>query len=496
MHTAPSTTPAPRPALAPISTMLTPNERLRVDAAGAGLYRAMHRDSLEDVIRDVRERGASAVVVSVARCGRGDAARVAMMVREFPRVPAVALLTELAPATPQAVLSLGRSGVRSLVDVRQPSGWRELRQLLMDDRAAELERAALARLATDLEGAPDGCRRFFDALFTAPATVCTVRRLAAALGVVPSTLMSRFLRRRPAEPKRYLAMARLARAARCSRTRAQRVQRGHALRVQLPQSFGRHVRTLRASPPVAFRHRYDGDGMVSGSAPTSWPPRPAPARLRLRVHWPRRRTPARYVRQRAPPPSRRGGRPSTSLVVRPPRQQGKRKHRTATSRWPARVAPSQSAGPVADRSSPFCGLPDGRLAGTVQRPAQAVARGRAQAATTRPDASINPPRIPPRLPMATTPRAPSAARFTARPSPERTLAAPLAACRRRRRPTPRRASRRRHPDPFGQQHEQHSPEQRLDAHTPRPHGAARGVPQRERQHGDTSPSTRNCDGRR
>jgi AraC-like DNA-binding protein len=253
----------PRATLAPITTMLTPNERLRVDAAGAGVYRAMHRDTLDEVIRDVRERGAAAVVVSVARCGRHDAARVATMVREFPRVPAVALLTELAPATPQAVLSLGRSGVRSLVDVRQPAGWRELRQLLMDDRAAELERSALAQLAGDLSGAPEGCRRFFDALFTAPVAVSTVRHLTRTLGVLPSTLMSRFLRAQLPSPKRYLAMARLARAARLFENGGLSVANvATHLDYSSPQSFGRHVRTLLGLTAVGFRQRYDGDGML------------------------------------------------------------------------------------------------------------------------------------------------------------------------------------------------------------------------------------------
>ena len=261
MATAP---PVPRrPALAPITTMLTPNERLRVDAAGAGLYRAMHRDTLDDVIRDVRERGASAVVVSVACCGRQDAARVAMMVREFPRVPAVALLTEVAPATPHAVLSLGRSGVRSLVDVRSPGGWRELRLLLMHDRAADLARAALAQLHGDLAGAPEGCRRFFDALFTAPAAVGTVRQLTGTLGVVPSTLMSRFLRARLPSPKRYLAAARRARAARLFENAGLSVANVAAhLEYSSPQSFGRHVRTLLGLTAVEFRRRYDGDGML------------------------------------------------------------------------------------------------------------------------------------------------------------------------------------------------------------------------------------------
>jgi AraC-like DNA-binding protein len=254
---------APRRALAPITTMLTPNERLRVDAAGAGLYRAIHRDSIDEVIRDVRERGAAAVVVSVACCGRQDAARVATMVREFPRVPAVALLTEVVPATPQAVLSLGRSGVRTLVDVRQPAGWRELRQLLMDDRASELARTALTQLAADLAGAPEGCRRFFEALFTAPAAVCTVRQLTGGLGVVPSTLMSRFLRARLPSPKRYLALARLARAARLFENPGLSVANvATHLEYSSPQSFGRHVRTLLDLTAVGFRQRYDGDGML------------------------------------------------------------------------------------------------------------------------------------------------------------------------------------------------------------------------------------------
>jgi hypothetical protein len=81
--------------LGAVTTMLTPDERMRVDAAGMGLYHAMHRETLEDVIRDVRERGAAAVVMSVACCSARELPRLARMVREFPRVPAVALLTDV-----------------------------------------------------------------------------------------------------------------------------------------------------------------------------------------------------------------------------------------------------------------------------------------------------------------------------------------------------------------------------------------------------------------
>ena len=40
--------------LPPIATLLTPEERLRVDAAGEGCYRTLHRESVDDVIRDLK----------------------------------------------------------------------------------------------------------------------------------------------------------------------------------------------------------------------------------------------------------------------------------------------------------------------------------------------------------------------------------------------------------------------------------------------------------
>ena len=251
------------PVLAPITTLLTPLERVRVDAAGEGLYHAMHRDSLDDAVRDLRERRAAAVLLSVARCSRTDAARMASMVREFPRVPAVALLTQEEPGTPHAVLSLGRSGVRTLIDVRQPAGWRELRSVLLADRGGEIERLALGQLAVDLAGAPADCRLFFDLLFTSPTRLCTVRVLAREMGVIASTLMSRFFRARLPSPKKYLAMARLTRAARLFENPGLSVANvANHLDYSSPQSFGRHVRTLMRLTAVEFRQRYDGEGML------------------------------------------------------------------------------------------------------------------------------------------------------------------------------------------------------------------------------------------
>jgi hypothetical protein len=51
-----------------IATMLTPSERLRVDAAGEGSYQAVHRDTVAEVVQDLKTNRVSAVVVSVTRC--------------------------------------------------------------------------------------------------------------------------------------------------------------------------------------------------------------------------------------------------------------------------------------------------------------------------------------------------------------------------------------------------------------------------------------------
>lgn len=252
-----------RTILAPVTTMLTPAERLRVDAAGEGLYTALHRDCVDDVIRDLKERKATAVLVSVARCDQQEASRVALLVREFPRVPTVALLTELESSMAHAVLSLGRSGIRTLVDVRQPAGWRQLRDVLLADQSRDITRLALAQLAVDLHGVPADCWCFFEALFRVSAGLSTVRSLARILDVIPSTLMSRFFRAKLPAPKRYLAMARLVRAAQLFENPGLSVANvANQLDYSSPQSFGRHVRGLVGITAVELRQRYDGEGML------------------------------------------------------------------------------------------------------------------------------------------------------------------------------------------------------------------------------------------
>lgn len=252
-----------KPSCIPVSTILTPLERSRVDAAAQGLCDALHRESLEEVLSDLREQKAGLVLISVARYGSQSSARVAAMVREFPRIPAVALLTETESSTPHSTLALGQLGIRTLVDARLPAGWQTLRNLLASQGSSDLQRSALAQISFDLPNVSKDCWRFFELLFDDSPRISTVRQLSRHLNILPSTLMSRFFRARLPAPKRYLSLARLIRVARLFENPGLSVARvANHLDYSSPQSFGRHVRTVMHMSPVKFRTTYDGQGML------------------------------------------------------------------------------------------------------------------------------------------------------------------------------------------------------------------------------------------
>ena len=247
----------------PVSTILTPLERSRMDAAAQGLCDPLHRESLDEVLLDLRQQRASLVLISVTRYGSQSSSRVAAMVREFPRVPAVALLTETQNSTPHATLALGQLGIRTLVDARLPAGWQALRNLLASQGSNDLLRSAIAQIGLVLPGVSKDCWRFFELLFESSPRISTVRQLARHLNILPSTLMSRFFRAKLPAPKRYLSLARLIRAARLFENPGLSVARvANHLDYSSPQSFGRHVRTVMKMSPVKFRSTFDGQGMI------------------------------------------------------------------------------------------------------------------------------------------------------------------------------------------------------------------------------------------
>src|SRR5947208_1788705 len=112
-----------------VCTVLPPPERPRIDAAGDGCFDTLHADSLREALYVARRRRVDAMVISVHRCHGEALPGIARFVREFPAIPAVALVSRHDREATETLLRLGATGVRSAVDCTEPDG-RHLRAVL------------------------------------------------------------------------------------------------------------------------------------------------------------------------------------------------------------------------------------------------------------------------------------------------------------------------------------------------------------------------------
>src|SRR6266699_6815783 len=200
-----------------VCTVLPPPERPRIDAAGDGCFDTLHADSLREALYVARRRRVDAVIISVHRCHGEALPGVARFVREFPAIPAVALVSRHDREATETLLRLGATGVRSAIDCTEPDGWRRLRDLV-GHPASPVAARILARLGPALGDASEETRLFFEAVARLAPALSTVRGLARHLRVGPSTLMSRFHT--------------------CRAALAEELSRGHAVaarRVPLPE---------------------------------------------------------------------------------------------------------------------------------------------------------------------------------------------------------------------------------------------------------------------
>lgn len=239
-----------------VATVLLPVERPRVDAAGSGCFAIVHRDSIPDAVRIVRERPVDAVLVSVHRCGPEQVEVLGHLVREFPGIPTVALVSQHDPTATEMLLRLGASGVRQVVDVTSPTGWNHLRQVVGQPatRAVAQIQGPILDVLTD---APADARLFIEAIIRLAPDTPTVTSLAQRLYVRPSTLMSRFARAGLPSPKNYLAAVRLLHAAYLFQTAGLSVADvSYRLEYSSPQSFGRHLRAMLGLTALEFRRRF------------------------------------------------------------------------------------------------------------------------------------------------------------------------------------------------------------------------------------------------
>src|SRR6266540_3196851 len=195
-----------------VCTVLSPPERPRIDAAGDGCFTTLHASSFRDALRAARRKRVDALVLSVHTCRGTELPAVARFVREFPAIPAVALVSRHDREATDTLLKLGATGVRTAVDCTEHAGWRRLRDLV-GHPASPVAARILARLIPALGEPSEETRLFFEAVARLAPALSTVRGLARHLRVRPSTLMSRFHRAGIPSPKSYLAGMRLLHAA-------------------------------------------------------------------------------------------------------------------------------------------------------------------------------------------------------------------------------------------------------------------------------------------
>lgn len=243
-----------------VCTLLPPAERQRFDAVGDGCFVSVHAESCREVLTAARRRRVDAVVLSVHRCDGEELPVVARLVREFPAIPAVAMLSRHDRHATETLLRLGASGVRAAVDCTEPGGWRRLRDLV-GHPASPVAARILQRLIPALgDDVPEDARLFFEAMTRLAPAIRTVRGLARHLRLPASTLMSRFLRAQLPSPKTYLAAMRLIHAAYLFRNPGLSVADvAYRLDFSSPQSFSRHLKAMLGVTAGEYRRRFPFD---------------------------------------------------------------------------------------------------------------------------------------------------------------------------------------------------------------------------------------------
>src|SRR5881628_1716622 len=159
-----------------VCTVLPPPERPRVDAVGDGCFATLHAVSFRDALHAARRKRVDALVISVHRCRGDELPAVARFVREFPTIPAVALVSRHGREATETLLRLGATGIRTAVDCTEPAGWRRLRELV-GHPASPVAARILARLIPALgePPPPEETLLFFEAVARLAPALSTVR---------------------------------------------------------------------------------------------------------------------------------------------------------------------------------------------------------------------------------------------------------------------------------------------------------------------------------
>jgi AraC-like DNA-binding protein len=217
--------------------------------AGISDHRMLfHLDSVSEALHRVREMPTCTLLVSplalhdneIALLRKAPVTRIVTVLDDFERDPAL-------------LLSLGACGVREAFDLQSCEGWNRLRKLVAEGSDPIAARVA-ALFIQHLEGAAPGTKRFFMRLVTVARTTRTVQVLAEQLGIVPSTLMSRFHRASLPSPKTFLSATRLVLAkVLLEEPRVSVSSVAVQLQYSSTQAFSRHVQWMLGISTCEFR---------------------------------------------------------------------------------------------------------------------------------------------------------------------------------------------------------------------------------------------------
>ena len=245
-----------------VSTLLLRDERAKIDVAGTGIFEAWHRSDMAEVLRDIRTNKTCAVLISVDYCTSHSEVR--QLVSEIPEVPTIALIRQGEHQTVRTLLQLGYAGVKRAIDLQSDQAWDDLRDVITDSCGDHIERLLLDYVQERVGGR---CRLWLDFMQAVSRTSRysgSVRNLAHELGVLPSTLMSRFFRARLPAPKQYLTHVRLLRASALLKNPGLSLANvANHLDYSSPQSFGRHIRVTTGLSALQFRQRYTEGDLLS-----------------------------------------------------------------------------------------------------------------------------------------------------------------------------------------------------------------------------------------
>ncbi len=242
-----------------VATVVEPTLRPQVDAAVGEAYRAVHTNSMGEVLRAVREGPVSAVFVSPCCVRRDELPRVATLVDGFPGVSTVAVVSRHDRTSSERLLELGAFGVRRMVDISAHDGWRYLRDLVSHP-SSPIAARIFSKMVPAMGQPTEDCRVVFEAFVRLAPELTTVKAFTRRLNIHQSTFMSRFNRIDIPTPKRYLVAIRLLYAAAFLELPGLTLSDvAYRLQYSSPQSFGRHLRTVLGKTASEFRARYPFD---------------------------------------------------------------------------------------------------------------------------------------------------------------------------------------------------------------------------------------------